>query len=165
MENKKSLIENAARQLAAERGAINLTRAEVCRVAGVPDGAFTAIMDETFVDTIRRLELPAGEKAERKRAYPVLRYENVLDAAIATAKTMGYYAIRREDVASRANISPALVSHYFGTIEELRALVLKTAIKRGVLDILAQGLARKDPMATNAPQHLKDGAVSYLAGL
>lgn len=165
MENKKTRIENAAKELAAEKGAINITRAEVCERAGIPDGAFTAIMDENFTELISRLDLPTGETVDRKRANPELRRKHVLDVAIELAKAKGYSVLTRDDVATGANVSPALISHYFGTIEELRIIVIKLAVKREVLEIVAQGLVREDPVAIQAPKELKYKAVAHLAEL
>lgn len=165
MENKKTRIENAAKELAAEKGAINITRAEVCERAGIPDGAFTAIMDESFTELISRLDLPTGETVERKRVVPELRRKHVLNKAIELAKTKGYNSLTRDDVATGANVSPALISHYFGNIDQLRIVVLKLAIKREVLEIVAQGLVREDPIAVQAPKELKHRAASYLAEL
>ena len=165
MENKKTRIENAAKELAAEKGAINITRAEVCERADIPDGAFTAIMDESFTELISRLDLPTGTTVDRKRAAPELRRKYVLDIAIELAKTKGYSTLTRDDVAKEANVSPGLVSHYFKNIELLRNLVLKTAVKREVLEIIAQGLVKEDPIAVQAPKELKYRAISHLAEL
>jgi AcrR family transcriptional regulator len=165
MENKKQRLENAARELATERGAINITRVEVCERAGIPDGAFTAIMDESFTEFLGRLDVPIGATVDRKRATPELRRMHVLNKAIELAKTKGYNALTRDDVATGANVSPALISHYFGTIDQLRTVVLKLAIKREIPEIVAQGLVREDPIAVQAPKELKNRAVSYLAEL
>lgn len=165
MENKKTRIEDAARTLAAEKGAINITRAEVCERAGIPDGAFTAIMDERFTELISRLDVPIGEPVDRKRAAPELRRKHVLDVALELAKTKGYNVLTRDDIATGANISPALISHYFGTIENLRNDIIKLAVKCEVLEIIAQGLVRGDPIAVRAPKELKYRAVSYLSEL
>lgn len=165
MENKKKRLEDAARELAAEKGAINITRAEVCERADIPDGAFTAIMDESFTELISRLDLPTGTTVDRKRAAPELRRKYVLEVAIELAKTKGYNTLTRNEVATGANVSPGLVSHYFQSTEALRVVVLKTAVKREVLEIVAQGLVRGDPIAVQAPKELKYRAVSYLAEL
>lgn len=165
MENKKQRIEDAARELAAERGAINVTRREVCDRAGIPDGAFTAIMDESFTDFISRLDLPTGETVDRKRVIPALRRKHVLDVAIELAKTKGYNTLTRDEVATGANVSPGLVSHYFRSIEQLRIVVLKTAVRKEVLEIVAQGLVHEDPIAIQAPKELKYKAVAHLAEL
>lgn len=161
--NKKQIIEQAARELAAEKGAINITRKELCDLVGIPDGAFMAVMDESFTDFMDRLDLPVGDTVTRKRVSPKLRRKHVLDVAIELAKTKGYTAVTRDEVALKACVSPGLISHHFKSIENLRATILKTAIKREVLEIIAQGLVRKDPIAIQAPQKLKQKAIAHLA--
>lgn len=164
--DKKSLIEQAAKELANEKGLINITRKELCDRVNIPDGAFMAIMDESFTDFISRLEgVPTGEPVDRKRVSPQLRRKHVIDVAINLAKTKGYNSITRGEVATGANVSPGLVSHYFVSTNALRELILKTAIKREVLEIVAQGLVVEDPIAVNAPKELKYKAVAYLAEL
>jgi AcrR family transcriptional regulator len=162
--NKKQLIEQAAVQLAAERGLINITRAEVCERANISDGSFADIMDETFTEFIDRLEdVPIGATVDRKRVNPALRRKHVLNIAIELARTKDYSQITRGDIASAANVSPALISHYFDGIKALQTVILKAAIKREIPEIVAQGLVRRDPIAVQAPKELKDRAISYLA--
>lgn len=166
MENKKQLIEQAARELAAERGLINIARAEVCARANISDGSFYDIMDESFTEFIDRLEgAPIGETVDRKRVNPNLRRKHVLAAALELAKTKGYNSVTRGDIAGSAGVSPGLISHYFKSIEALQVVILKTAVKREILEIIAQGITNKDPIALQAPGGLKAKAVAYLAGL
>lgn len=166
MENKKQLIEQAARELAAKRGLINITRAEVCAKANISDGSFQDIMDESFTEFIDRLEgAPIGDTVDRKRVNPNLRRKHVLNTAIKLAKTKGYNSVTRGDIATSAGVSPGLVSHYFNSIEALHVVILKTAVKREILEIIAQGLTRKDPIAIQAPKELKYKALAYLAEL
>lgn len=166
MENKKQLIQQAVYKLAGERGLINITRAEVCAEAGISDGSFSDIMDLSFTDYIDSLEdIPMGDIVDRKRVNPKLRRKQVLELALDLAKTKGYRNITRGDIAIRANISPALVTYYFTSIEALRVAILKLAIKQSVLEIIAQGLVNEDPLVIQAPKDLKYRAVAYLAGL
>lgn len=163
--DKKQIIEQAARDLAAEQGAINVSKKDVCARANISDGSFSDIMDETFAELMNRLDLPTWATVDRKRVIPELRRKHILDAAIELAKTKGYKSISRDDVANSANIVPGLVSYYFQSIDLLRILVLKTAVKREVLEIVAQGLVQKDPIAIQAPSELKHRAIAYLAEL
>jgi len=166
---KKLWIEETARKMAQEMGLINITRTELCGRVGISDGSFTDIMDESFTDMMDRLledgELPIGESVDRKRVNPLLRRSHVLNKAIELAKEKGYNSITRKEIAEAAEITPALLSHYFDSIESLRATVLKIAIRRKVLEIVAQGLVNNDPEAIQAPRDLKYAAVAYLAEL
>jgi len=166
MENKKQLIEQVARELAAERGLINITRAEVCARANISDGSFYDVMDESFTEFIDRLEgAPIGDTVDRKRVNPTLRRKYVLEVAIELAKTKGYNQVTRGDIAKKANVSPGLISHYFKSIKALQVVILKTAVKQEVPEIIAQGLTNRDPIAIQAPKELKYKAVAYLAEL
>jgi hypothetical protein len=163
--DKKLIIELAATELAEEIGLINMTRKELCDKVGIPDGAFMAIMDESFTDFISRLDLPTGDILGRKRVNPKLRRKHVLNAALELAKTKGYNVVTRGDIATCAGVSPGLISHYFKSIEALHVVILKTAIKQDIPEIIAQGLTNRDPIAIQAPKELKNKAIAYLAEL
>jgi DNA-binding transcriptional regulator YbjK len=169
MEEKRILVEEAAREMAADIGFINITRKELCERAGIPDGAFFFVMDESFTDFMDRLaaetDTPQSGAVNRVRALPTLRRRQLLDVAIELSRTVGYDKVTRHEIADAAEISPALVSHYFKTVEQLREVILRTAVKRAIPEIVAQGIIRRDPVALQAPAELKTAAAEYVLGL
>jgi len=99
-----------------------------------------------------------------KRLAPKERRNTILDAAIRCAQTGGFYNVTRADIAREAGVSEGLVTHYCGTMPQLRRAIMRAAIHRGVLPVIAQGLASGDPQAIKAPQDLKDRAAQAMAG-
>jgi AcrR family transcriptional regulator len=91
-----------------------------------------------------------------------LRKAQALEAAIALAEEKGYTNIRAHDIAARTNISYGLVAKYFGTMGQLRRAIMRAAIARENLTIIAQGLGVKDPHALKASDELKQKAVQKL---
>lgn len=158
----KSKIIQAALDLVAEGGLINLTKEKVCMKAGVSMGSFYHYTGITFREFLTSLiEQYGGESPDpviRKRAEPKLRREQILAAAIRDADLQGFSNITRESVAWAANVSPGLVSKYFGTITYLREVVMARAIQTRELRIIAQGLAVADPLATRADRALQEEA-------
>jgi AcrR family transcriptional regulator len=69
------------------------------------------------------------------------RREHLLNIAINIALQKGYYNVLRKDIAKVANISPALINHYFKTIDNLKKEIVATAVKRGILNIIAQAIS------------------------
>ncbi len=102
-------------------------------------------------------------KEMRNRKEPEERKREILEAAIELSKKIGYSHITRDGVAEQAGTSYALVSVYFGTIENLKIEVLKEAIKKEVLEIIAQGLARKETLTARLPLKLKRKVLQYLS--
>lgn len=101
----------------------------------------------------------------RKRLSPSQRRESILDAALHLSKTEGYNRIRREEVASEAGVSMALITHYFGTMNKFRRAIMRAAITREVLEVVGQGLAIGDSHARKAPEELKQRAAQYIANV
>jgi AcrR family transcriptional regulator len=79
----------------------------------------------------------------------------VLDMAITQAKTDGYQNIRREHIAAALGVAVGTISYHFATMAKLKRAVMGAAIAQRIPEIVAQGLAAKDPRAANAPDDLK----------
>jgi len=166
----KEKIKNAAIELAKEIGLVNLTRRAVCERAEVADGAFTAIMGESFTDMVSAMsasgDLPVGVPDSRQRVNAGIRRKQLLNIAIEQAAETCYDAITREKVAKAVGLSPALVNYYFNTTEELREEVLREAIATRHLGIIAQGFVKKEPLVCDhATDELIDEALEYIKGV
>jgi AcrR family transcriptional regulator len=96
------------------------------------------------------------------RLNPKDRKEQILAAALDLSVKHGYTRVTREGVAVAAECSPALVSSYFGTMIAFRRDIMRAAIRRQVLPVIAQGLAAQDPHAKRAPDGLKQAALAEL---
>lgn len=68
----------------------------------------------------------------------------------------------RECIAIAAGVSPALVSLRLGTMEALRRSVMRAAVKREVVPVVAEGLAAGDAQAKKASDELKKRAADHL---
>lgn len=99
-----------------------------------------------------------------KHLAPAIRADHILDAALTVSRTTGFRNLTREAVAVQAGISPALVSHYYSTMTKLRRSVMRAAIDREVVEIVAEGLAMKDKHALAAPVSLRVRAAAVLVG-
>ena len=82
---------------------------------------------------------------------------------MALAGERGYEKITRHDVAARAGVATGSVNNAYGDMAGLRDAVVSAAVERGLLVIVAQGLAAGHPAARAAPQDLKDSALASLA--
>lgn len=101
-----------------------------------------------------RRKLSASERKDRADA--------ILHAAVAEARHAGFGRFTREGVAKRAHMSPATVSQYVKTMAQLRRDVMRAAIRDELLDIVAQGIAARDPHAMKAPDELKRRAIESI---
>ena len=99
------------------------------------------------------------------RLDPDTRYMQILEAALVVAARVGYNNITREGIAKEAECAPALVSHYFGTVDDARDAVMNRAVETKQLTVLAEGLAIGHPLAKAAPLTLKRRAAKILIGV
>jgi|SRR6185369_14763486 len=97
-----------------------------------------------------------------RRYPPDQRMAQILAAAVQLATTSGYHAVTRDAVAEAANVSPALITHYFLASVLLREAVMQEAIRLELPEIIAAGLASRCPIAMSAPMGLKQQAVDCL---
>ena len=86
---------------------------------------------------------------ERRRA--------ILTHALRLAERHGFEAVYRDELAAKAKVSPSLISKYW-TAPQLREAILLAAIEQKNLGVLAQGLARRHPVARAAPLSLRRAA-------
>jgi len=159
-------IRAAAIRLAKEHGLINLTRAALAEAVGIPDGSFLHVAGISFTALQADVELMATQPAVQQspaRTSPALRYTHILGVAVEKARTIGWNNLTRSMIAEAAGVSEALVSHYFGTMEELKQTVMNAAVQRRVIEIVAQGLAAGNPAARSAPEEVKAQALAWMA--
>ena len=98
-----------------------------------------------------------------KRLDPQIRKAHILAVGVNVAKTEGYHNVTRGMIADAAEISAGLVNVYFDDMQVLKDAIMEQAIIQKVLEIIAVGLAIKDPIALAAPQKLKDQAAKYIS--
>lgn len=96
------------------------------------------------------------------RMNPDDRFEAIMVASLAAAAACTYTLVTRSQIAERAGVSPALVSHYLGSMNEARTMIMEYAVTWKDEQILAQGLAAGDPVAHAAPIKLKRRATRHL---
>lgn len=94
------------------------------------------------------------KKADRKR--------QIIKVAINLSLEFGYTNFTVRQLAERAGIRHGLVYNYFESMDAVRAQVMKTAIKEGVLNIVLQGLCLSDPVALKAPAAVKRKARKHI---
>lgn len=90
------------------------------------------------------------------------REAQILTAAVRVAARHGFSKFTLQQVANEAGVHKTLPLHYFGTMNQLRRKVMREAVKTGVLAVIAQGLALRDPHAQKAPPEVKAKALQAL---
>jgi len=165
----KQHVKQLAIDMANANGLINLTRFDLCKRAGIPEGSFPHVMGCTFTEFVSQLKpeiVNSGNHAvSKRRANPELRKEYILNAALIVAKTKGYNKLTKPAIAENAGTSVSLVGYYFPTMPQLKRAVMRAAIAQGIIEIIANGLANKDQHALKAPKALKTQAAQLIANL
>ena len=98
--------------------------------------------------------------AKRLKLSGEARKKLILEAAITFATREGWQYLTRDLIAVEAGCSTGLVSFYWST-PKLRKAVMRQGVRRGILEIIADGLAFNDADALKAPQHLQEQAQEW----
>ena len=70
----------------------------------------------------------------------------ILKAAVALAKTRGYRGVFKRHVAAVLGCGMGTINYHFGTMDALRAEIVREAIRLGDRQIVLQAVALRDPI-------------------
>ena len=101
-------------------------------------------------------------KTKRRRLEPKDRKRELVDAGLVACDQVGFAALRREDVARVAGCVSGTISLHFTTWGQYKRALMREAIRRGALRVIAEGLALRDPNALKAPEDVKARARSAI---
>ena len=96
------------------------------------------------------------------RLDPAERKAAILANALQLAIDGHYLQVTRDEIAAAGGHGSPLVQHYFGSMLNLRRLVMLEAIKLECLPVIAQGVLAKDRHALKAPVDLRKLALQTL---
>ena len=166
MKDAKERIETTAEAMVKKYGVVNLTMSAVCNKAKVPTGSFVHYMGKSWSEYLLELRVHVeGEgfvTIKRARANTLDRYTQVLNVALNLAKSTGYDKLTIGEVAKGSGVSRTIITNHLGNVDQLRDTVLLAAVRRGIPEIVAQGIANHDMVALSAPKKIKAEALSVL---
>ena len=97
------------------------------------------------------------------RLHPDVRKEEILKAALAVASREGGWAnLTRITIADEAKCAQSLVSHYFGTMINLRRAIMRAAITSQNLSVISQGILAGDKHAKKVSTAIREKAFANL---
>lgn len=97
-----------------------------------------------------------------KRSDPEVRTAELLTVALNLAAADGWHALTREKIANAAGVSPGLVSVRLGTMDALKRSVMRAAVTRRVVAVVAEGLVAGDRHARKADAGLRDQCKAWM---
>lgn len=92
------------------------------------------------------------------------RDDRILNAAIECALEDGYQWITRALVARKADVGVGTINLAYGDMRGLKRAVLKAAVERGIIKLVAQGMADGHPITADAPPEVKAQVAALLMG-
>lgn len=90
-----------------------------------------------------------------KRLKPATRKDEIIVVALKLATEGHYQQVSRADIATAALCSGPTVQYHFSTMQQLRTEIMRAAVKREHLRVIAQGIVANDPIAMRAPEELR----------
>ncbi len=100
---------------------------------------------------------------KNKRLTPEARGDMLLNVAIDLAAKHGLANVTRDQIAAKAKVAAGLVTLRLGTMKEMRRTIMRNAVTREILPIIAEGLATRDRFALEAPEDLRQRAAAHSA--
>lgn len=91
-----------------------------------------------------------------------LRREEILKAGLLVAEKHGYSKVTREKIAAELEISGPAIQYHFRTMQQLRNDLMRFAVKKCNLRVIAQGIAANDKTALKAPAGLRRQALEAI---
>lgn len=166
--SKKENVRKAVLGLAKKYGMANVTNDMVCAKAGIARGAFKYHMGVTFTEFVNELVeegvVHGGQEFIRRNVRPDFRREQVLRSGVALADMVGVDCVEVQDLAEHAGVSrPTVYKHLGTTLVEIRSSIMQAAVEWGAPRVVAQGLARRDPIALQAPMEIRHAAIECLS--
>lgn len=101
---------------------------------------------------------------DNKTRRPQARMQEILDAGLKLAEEKGFNKVTRTDVAAAAGMGVGTINFHFGNMEQLQRKIMREAANRGVLRVLAQGLAVNHTEALKAPDEMRARAADLIRG-
>lgn len=95
--------------------------------------------------------------AEHRRA-------QIVAAAYALSADGGLYDWTLGDVARRIDVSRSLVRHYYKSAIKLRARIVRDAIRKRDVPIVAQAINKCDPLTNRIGPALRAACAEYVGG-
>jgi AcrR family transcriptional regulator len=92
-----------------------------------------------------------------------LSKQHILDVAVTLSLRAGYHNLTRKAIADAAEVATGTVSYHFGAMEKLQNAVMREAVQKRYLLIVAQGLTNANWYAQHAPEELRKAAAKFLA--
>lgn len=88
--------------------------------------------------------------------------QQILDAAVRLAESLGYNKITRDAVADEAGVACGLVNYHFKNMVDLREAIIEHAVANKLYNVIAQGIVSGHPVALAASDTLKKKALNSL---
>ncbi len=158
IESRQKIL-NVANDLAKHKDAVTLlTHENIVKLSGYSVSSVRKVLGS--INTFRKSRNIATLAENIKD----VRREDILSAAIAVARRPGGWStLTRDAVAIEAQCAGGLVSKYFGTVPQFRRSIMRAAIERKELSIIAQGIASCYPHAYKASPELRKSALDSLS--
>jgi AcrR family transcriptional regulator len=90
------------------------------------------------------------------------RRQQILDGAVQLAREVGYRDMSRDQLATRLGVAVGLINHYFETMAALRTEVLREAVRRELLPLIAAGVIDRHLAVRHVSRDLKQRALASI---
>lgn len=97
--------------------------------------------------------------SKQRRYKPSVRKDSAIAAALDLAEQSHYLKVTRDQIAAAVGVTGSAIQYHFKTMAQLRSELMRAAVKRERLIVIAQGLTTSDTQAVKAPIALQRRAL------
>ena len=92
-----------------------------------------------------------------------LRKTEILDKAIELSERITYHLVNYTNLSEHSELPVPIIFHYFRSKKDLKKAIIRYAIEKEHLSLIAQGLvARDEAFLQETPLHLKTRAFKHI---
>jgi len=99
---------------------------------------------------------------KQKRLKPELRKAEIITAGLVIAAATHYTHVTRDQIAAKVGVSGAAIQYHFHTMPQLRKQLMRQAVLRECLPVIAQGCLAKDNFVKRASKELRRRAIESI---
>jgi len=161
----KEKILEVGKELALEIGPQNIGLDDICTLTGVKAGSFQYVMGMSFNKFLETLPLGENCQVKNRSTLPIFRKRHIIKCCISHSADYSFKTITINLAAALAKVSRSTVCRYYKTHEEIQDQIMELAVQTECIEVIAQGLASRHPLALDASQILKERAAKHIANL
>lgn len=160
-------IERELLRLIRSEGLANVGHADLCNATGIAPGSLSKVLGKQFHEYLLQVAQSTGVygpavPVRKARVHPDVMRAHLLTVALELAERSRFRSVGRGQLAEAAGTTRQNVQRFFQPKSALGDAIIREAIARRRVRVVAQGLVDRDPAMRSAPSDLIADVRAYI---